>query len=65
MSKSRKLPEDTPVEQCIIAYEKDPGFEVIKGIKEHGRICKRLSACTCVRAEQGDKREACFDWVKV
>ena len=39
-----------------------PGYEVACGIAIHGRICRRLSACTCTTQEQ---RDPCFDWVKV
>lgn len=63
MAKKHEL--EPPLEEHVLIWKSEPGYEVAKGIKEHSRICKRLSACTCVRAEQGDKREACFDWVKV
>jgi len=49
----------------VVVWEGEPGYDIVKGIKEHGRICKRLSACTCNRPNQGDDREKCFDWVKV
>lgn len=46
-----------------VVIEKDwPGYEVAVGIAKHGRICRRLSACDCKGQE---KRDACFDWVKV
>lgn len=50
---------------AFVIKESDPGFEIAKNIAEHGRICKRLSSCTCKRPEQGDDRDKCFDWVKV
>lgn len=52
-------------EKPITIKPGDPGYSVACDIKEHGRICKRLSSCTCNRPEQGDKRDDCFDWVKV
>ncbi|MNO50329.1 hypothetical protein D3C76_407010 [compost metagenome] len=64
MAKKEKAVLDPSKWSVIIGCD-EPGYEIAKGIKEHGRICKRLSSCTCNRPEQGDKRDDCFDWVKV
>jgi hypothetical protein len=51
-----------PVREAVVVEKDNPGFDVACGIAIHGRICRRLSACTCVTQEQ---RDPCFDWVKV
>jgi len=56
----------TAVKDYYVVIASDhPGFRVAKDIAKYGRICKRLSSCTCNRPEQADDREKCFDWVKV
>ena len=54
--------EEIYTRNVVVIEKGKPGYDVACGIAIHGRICRRLSACTCTTQEQ---REPCFDWVKV